>query len=121
METGGAVGGRKESLEKHSDDQVDFLCCVCTKKNKRTEAVKYCVTCEDYYCNECVQLHEVVPALSGHVLVGKSDFRGKGTRKELPSVPTERCADHPAKIVDMYCETHDHVGCTSCMATKHGE
>jgi hypothetical protein len=29
-------------------------------------------------------------------------------------VPTERCLKHPAKVVDMYCKTHDDVGCSVC-------
>lgn len=120
MATGADVSGKKERTEKDSENRAVFLCCMCSQTDKRTEAVKYCVTCEYYYCNECLDFHNRIPISAKHVVVGKSDFKGNGTRPELPSVPTERCSDHPMKIVDMFCKTHDQVGCATCMAIKHG-
>lgn len=120
-ECGGDVPGRKGVLSTDSVDQVDLHCGVCTKKKKRTEAVKYCVTCEDYYCEKCLDIHDLIPTSSAHVTVGKSDFSGVGKGAKLPPIPTERCGDHPAKIVDMICETHKQVGCATCMATQHSE
>ena len=119
MATGGDVPGKKEV--KDSVDQVDYPCCICSKKNLRTEADKYCVSCGDYFCAVCLDLHYLMPNNEGHVLVGKSDFIGGCTGDKLPSVPTERCELHKLKIVDMMCKTHDQVGCATCMATLHKE
>ena len=119
MATGGDAPGKKEVNDYV--DQVDFPCCICSKKKLRTEADKYCVSCGDYYCKDCVTLHDLIPHMEGHVLVGKSDFKGVFSSDKLPSVPTERCELHKLKIVDMMCKTHDQVGCATCMATLHKE
>ena len=119
MATGGDVPGKKEMTD--SGVQVDCPCCICSKKKIRTEADKYCVSCGTYYCKECVKFHELMPFTEGHVLVGKSDYKGDCTGDKLPSVPTERCELHKLKIVDMMCNTHEQVGCVVCMATKHKE
>ena len=119
MATRGDVPGKKGDKERHSVDCVDYLCLICAEKNVNKEAVKYCVSCEGYYCEECVKLHDIIPTLAKHVIVGKSDFKGGCNGDKLPSVPTERCELHKLKIVDMMCKTHDQVGCATCMATKH--
>lgn len=121
MATGGDVPGRTGRLKEPPKSQVDFLCCVCSKKNRRTEATKYCVTCEDYYCEDCLNFHNLMPNIHHHVVVGRTEFKGKGEGKGLPSIPTERCTFHPAKIVDVYCKTHDQVGCAVCMTSTHKE
>lgn len=114
------MSGKKAELEKISFDKMDILCCVCTNKNNtKTVATKYCLTCEDYYFIQCVKLHEIVPALSLHVIVEKTDYEGRDDGTKQPPIPTERCAEHPARLVDMYCKPHDQVGCDTCMITKH--
>lgn len=72
-ETEIATGGHGS---EHLTDELEFLCCVCKNDNRKTEAVKYCETCEDYYCGECVILHYRVPFLSAHDIVERSDLRG---------------------------------------------
>lgn len=113
------VSGRKPNRKNESVDKCNFACCVCIKKNVKTEAVKYCSSCLDYFCENCVKMHDLLPALSGHVIVGKSDIKGQNTRGNVPSIPTKRCLKHETKIVDMYCKTHDELGCTTCFALQH--
>ncbi|XP_053373516.1 E3 ubiquitin-protein ligase Midline-1-like [Mercenaria mercenaria] len=106
------------SLDRLSDETFDLLCSVCKRKHINKEADKYCVDCSDYYCSICVKFHEDIPALSGHKILDKGQFQ-HGTSKELPMVPTERCDKHNHKPVDMYCQNHDDVGCSTCMAVEH--
>lgn len=120
METEGDVPGKKGKSKEESRDFIDFPCYVCHEKGIRKESVKYCIMCENYCCDECVKLHDIIPSLAHHVLVDSKDDAGDvGDSIELPSVPTERCAHHPLKIVDMFCQTHDKVGCATCISTKH--
>ncbi|XP_060608430.1 uncharacterized protein LOC132760470 [Ruditapes philippinarum] len=37
----------------------------------------------------------------------------------MPRAPTERCDRHSHKHIDMYCQNHDNVGCSTCMAVDH--
>ncbi|XP_045195183.2 uncharacterized protein LOC123550845 [Mercenaria mercenaria] len=110
-----ATGGCEET----SDEIFNFKCTPCSKINRQREAVKYCVECQGYCCQSCVDIHQAFPALQGHKLLDKSSFKTKILTTNLPSVPTEICTIHEIKILDMYCGNHDVVGCTSCMALHH--
>ncbi|XP_053383612.1 uncharacterized protein LOC128549893 [Mercenaria mercenaria] len=104
-----------------SDELFDFICSPCNKKDKNSEAMKYCVDCQEYLCVPCVESHNSFSVLTGHTLVERSKF-GNASRtdsKELPSVPTERCKVHSLKLVDMYCADHDSVGCHVCFTLNH--
>ncbi|XP_045163267.2 uncharacterized protein LOC123527703 [Mercenaria mercenaria] len=110
-----ATGGS----EVTSDEIFNFKCSACDKLNKNREAVKYCVECQGYCCQSCVDMHRAFPALIGHSLLDKTSFNSATFTTDLPEVPTVRCDYHETKIVDMYCENHDVVGCTTCMALNH--
>ncbi|XP_053396122.1 uncharacterized protein LOC128556152 [Mercenaria mercenaria] len=117
-----ATGGRlTRSRINASDELIDYVCSPCTKKNKTSEAVKYCVECQEYLCTSCVENHNSFSALSGHSLLGRSQLGtsvGTGARN-LPSVPTDRCKVHATKLVEMYCANHDTVGCSVCFNISH--
>lgn len=116
---GGQVPGKKNTVKFTSEEYIDYHCCVCERKNIQRGAEKYCLSCEDYYCQKCVKIHEDVPSMSEHVFLGKSQFKSICSEHHSPSVPTEKCADHPGVIVDMFCETHKEAGCKTCMREKH--
>ncbi|XP_045175675.2 uncharacterized protein LOC123536523 [Mercenaria mercenaria] len=104
-----------------SDELFDFICSPCNKKDRNSEAVKYCVDCQEYLCVHCVENHNSFSVLAGHTLVERSKF-GNASRtdsKKLPSVPTERCKVHSLKLVDMYCADHDSIGCHICFTINH--
>jgi tripartite motif-containing protein 2/3 len=98
--------------EMASDEFSDFQCFTCTGK----VAVKYCVECQGYCCQSCMDTHLRFPALKSHTLLDPSTGKVEGS---LISLPTQRCSIHSIKLVDMYCKDHDDVGCTTCMALKH--
>ncbi|XP_045216792.2 uncharacterized protein LOC123566596 isoform X1 [Mercenaria mercenaria] len=108
-----------------SDETFDLLCGVCKHKEKNREAEKYCVECQDYYCLTCVKVHEDIPSLIGHKILGKGKFPSgsvktpSGSSKTLPGAQTEPCDRHSHNCVDMYCQNHDDVGCGTCMAVDH--
>lgn len=102
-----------------SDEAADFSCSPCAETGRIRQAVKYCVQCQDYYCQACTDNHASFPALRRHTLLDKTYSVSSGRQTVLPSVPTERCKVHQTKIIDMYCPTHDDVGCTTCMALEH--
>lgn len=121
MESAGLVPGRKGTQTKDSESATDLLCSICALENRKTDAEKYCLQCQDYFCQKCVTIHDKLAILSGHVIIGRSDFGDLECRLKLPSIPTERCLKHTTKLMDMYCDTHDKVGCGTCMVLEHGK
>ncbi|XP_045196544.2 uncharacterized protein LOC123551572 [Mercenaria mercenaria] len=102
-----------------SDETFNFKCSSCVNLKRNREAVKYCVECQGYCCQECVETHTAFVALKSHTLLDKVSFKSARSATGLPDVPTEICSEHEIKVLDMYCENHDVVGCTTCMALDH--
>lgn len=119
MATGGDQVLGKKNEAKTLYKRVHYQCCFCEGKKVKRNAEYYCESCNVYYCQKCVTIHDVVPSMSKHVILDKSHFESDSGVRRLPSIPTERCADHPTKVVDMFCESHKEVGCETCMVTKH--
>ncbi|XP_060589802.1 uncharacterized protein LOC132744991 [Ruditapes philippinarum] len=105
-------------MHKQSDETILLLCSPCKHKERNKEADKYCADCHDYYCSDCLNIHDDLPALSGHKILDKCQVKD-GTSGTLPVTPTQRCERHGFKLVDMYCQGHDNVGCSTCMAVDH--
>ncbi|XP_045196435.2 uncharacterized protein LOC123551513 [Mercenaria mercenaria] len=100
-------------------------CLPCKRNNNINIADKYCVECQEYFCKTCVRMHENFSILAQHTLLEITDGTETGreesqklTGSTVLQVPTERCLKHPAKSIDMYCRTHDIVGCSVCF-TPH--
>lgn len=112
-------------MERKPEDKVKsvFFCCFCAKKNLEIKASHYCINCQSYFCKTCVDIHEVVPSLADHSILEEKDFNredpGHPQVSDILPFPLTRCSEHPGKIVDMYCRSHDKVECTACMAVKH--
>ncbi|XP_045173789.2 uncharacterized protein LOC123535264 [Mercenaria mercenaria] len=104
--------------EDTSDEMFNFKCTVCAKRNGNKKAVKYCVECQGYCCQACVDTHEVFPTLVTHNLLDRASLKSAITT-DLPEIPTQRCTIHETNLMNMYCENHDVVGCTICITQEH--
>ncbi|XP_060591332.1 endophilin-A1-like [Ruditapes philippinarum] len=118
-----ALGGSL-NLDNLSDQTFDLLCRICKRKGNNSEAEKYCLECQDYFCLKCVKVHEDVPSIMDHNILDKSQFPSDsakivGSRKTLSDKSIERCDKHSHNGIDMYCQIHDQVGCGTCMTLAH--
>ncbi|XP_060597658.1 E3 ubiquitin/ISG15 ligase TRIM25-like, partial [Ruditapes philippinarum] len=110
----------KSSVVVSSEEIFDTNCSPCSESGKLIEAVKFCVDCGSYFCSKCLQDHNKFPALRSHQILDKSDkIKSDGNIETGPGLPTERCAVHHGKLVDMFCKDHDEVCCAACIAIKH--
>ncbi|XP_053404030.1 uncharacterized protein LOC123554477 isoform X2 [Mercenaria mercenaria] len=109
--------GRKlrKSLYQGSDDVHDFPCSPCAKEGKNVAAAKHCVECDENLCTTCLNDHNKFSLMKGHQLLDKVKTPS-GQRIELPS---QRCDRHGGKLIDVYCPSHDKVGCSTCIAVEH--
>jgi hypothetical protein len=114
------AGAGQIDMDILSEETFDVLCSMCKSKGKNVDGEKYCVDCKDYFCVKCIKIHSQVPVLVGHKVLDKSQVKSwSGASKGLPRAPTERCDRHLHKHIDMYCQNHDNVGCSTCMAVDH--
>ncbi|XP_053404033.1 transcription intermediary factor 1-beta-like [Mercenaria mercenaria] len=111
------VEGRKliKSLYQGSDDVHDFPCSPCAKEEKNVAAAKHCVECDVNLCTTCLNHHSKFSVMKGHQLLDKVKTPG-GQKPELPS---QRCDKHGGNVIDVYCPSHDKVGCSTCIAVEH--
>ncbi|XP_060582342.1 uncharacterized protein LOC132738766 [Ruditapes philippinarum] len=101
-----------------SNETIDKVCNICKRKDKISEAEKFCIDCQENHCLKCVKVHEDVPLLGNHEILDKDQFQSCSSAY-IPMSPTDQCERHTHKHVDMYCENHDVVGCSTCMAVDH--
>ena len=109
-----AEGGGLPSLRDGSDADFDIVCTPCGEDNRREEAVKYCPECQEYLCTTCTSHHARSKALRSHKL---QDSNTAMTGSQVAM--TTKCQYHPHLVIDMFCETHDMVYCSKCIATEH--
>ncbi|KAL4224413.1 hypothetical protein ACF0H5_017865 [Mactra antiquata] len=108
------------SVSKMSEECFDFICTSCDEENKTVEAVRYCVECSGYCCQPCTDMHKKFPTLRNHNLLDVSQGKQAGNQQpKLPEFPTERCGTHHGKVLDMFCEKHNVVGCSTCISKDH--
>ncbi|XP_060584074.1 uncharacterized protein LOC132740231 [Ruditapes philippinarum] len=111
------VDGRKlrQTMYQDSDIKHDFPCLPCTQEGRNVAAIKYCVECDENLCQKCVGDHNKFSAMRRHQLLDTVK-QPSGKRQELPS---QKCGKHGGKLIDVYCPSHDKVGCSTCMTVEH--
>ncbi|XP_060591656.1 transcription intermediary factor 1-beta-like [Ruditapes philippinarum] len=97
-------------MDKHT-------CIPCAREGTKISAVKYCIDCDSPLCTECLKQHNRFDAMRCHQIVETGS--GPDTSKERFELPTQRCATHHGKLIDMYCGDHDEVCCVACVAVIH--
>ncbi|XP_053388737.1 uncharacterized protein LOC128551841 [Mercenaria mercenaria] len=108
-----AEGGDLPSVKDGSDADFEITCTPCGEDSVREEAIKYCQECQEYLCAMCTKHHGRPKATRTHRLVDKNDA------KQSSFVVKTKCHYHPDRDIEMYCEAHDMVYCTMCIATEH--
>ncbi|XP_053375718.1 uncharacterized protein LOC128547338 [Mercenaria mercenaria] len=102
------------SIRDGSDADFDYTCTPCGEDHIREEAVKYCPECEEYLCAKCTNQHGRRKATLSHKLQDKDVTK----RVSIITIAT-KCRYHINRDIEMYCETHDMVYCTKCIAKEH--
>ncbi|XP_070556893.1 E3 ubiquitin-protein ligase TRIM56-like [Ptychodera flava] len=82
-------------------DQSERNCEFC----EETEASVFCVDCEQYYCDVCIEkIHKKLKLASEHKVFTVEEYKkGKGKRQIIKV--TENCKIHPKNEMKYYCYT----------------
>ena len=109
-----AEGGGLSSIARGSDADFEYTCSPCKEDDVREGAVKYCPVCDEYMCATCARHHGRQKATRSH------NLQECDASINIPVVTmVTKCRYHPDRDVEMYCEEHDMVYCTMCIATEH--
>ncbi|KAL3832681.1 hypothetical protein ACJMK2_024303 [Sinanodonta woodiana] len=92
------------------------LCDTCERQEKNSVAEKFCRSCHDALCDECVGFHNALKTTKAHIIEDLSKLRRQPIR-EIIEEPN--CKDHDGEHMIRYCETHKELVCEKCVATKH--
>ena len=92
--------------------KVNQKCSPCFDDGITRKAAKFCVQCKTALCDVCLRKHKS--------LFKKHDVHDFW-REEVQAaiiLPTEMCKDH-SEVVGLYCQQHDKIGCSTCIALNH--
>jgi B-box zinc finger/RING-type zinc-finger len=86
-------------------------------ENRRKEAVKFCIECQQKLCEDCISTHRRMRVLKGHRLVDIGDE--EGVRAAVRKVTTSYCDKHPEKALELYCFDCQAAICFMCFVEEH--
>ena len=91
----------------------------CTGCKGKNEATCYCFDCQDFYCGECVRIHNRVPICRGHRNVVIENLQAQDV-KELIHRPV-MCAEklHEKELLEYFCEECQVCICLRCGLVNH--
>lgn len=108
---------KSKSILEGSDSVIECPCMSCEKDGTIEEATRYCQDCKQFLCPTCTKYHTRFSATAGHTL-SEAALAQKQTRN-IQSVPAAKCLTHPERDIEMYCDNHDMVYCSLCIAKDH--
>jgi hypothetical protein len=98
---------------KHCEECCDDV----TNPALRKQAVKYCVDCQQRFCESCVEIHRKAKMSRGHTFFDSCD--GENIRAAVRKMKTIFCNRHPSETVKMYCLNCKEAICMMCFAESH--
>ncbi|KAL4233969.1 Transcription intermediary factor 1-alpha [Mactra antiquata] len=108
-----------DSVLKTLEETYEYICTSCAEDDLIKEAVKYCVECQRYCCQDCINIHRRIPVTKDHSFLDNSSVKSQGQSRSLPAIPTKQCSKHVGMIMYMYCKNHDVVCCHTCAVEDH--
>ena len=104
----------RDTLEKVKEPQKTQ----CEKCNKRV-ATNFCRNCGQFVCARCTETHQEWKEFSSHEVITLDQLEGDVARLVPPKKKIVFCSKHPAKELDLYCETCEELICQHCTVRMH--
>ena len=119
----GVPGLQGAFLIHHLFDIQDILKKVNTPNNKCSNCNEngstcYCRSC-GFLCDSCKHMHSKWKGFSSHEIVSLDQLTDDVTNLVPPDQKIIHCSKHPAKDLDLYCETCKEVICRDCILKVH--
>ncbi|KAL4216740.1 hypothetical protein ACF0H5_024463 [Mactra antiquata] len=112
------------TLASGSDAQYELVCIPCHSKHFDKPAHGYCIDCSEHLCSECFKYHTIPKPIRHHRLLDSNSMpQTQNLNDNSTAVDnlTTPCKDHTGKILKLYCNDHNMLLCTICVALKHSK
>ncbi|XP_060599843.1 uncharacterized protein LOC132753396 [Ruditapes philippinarum] len=107
---------RKTKMGEVFGQVKQIFCQSCLNREKQTIAKKFCQTCNEFQCNECSNVHNVLLFLKNHKLVDAEE--ANASRLLLDMKGFDRCDQHK-KPLEFYCDDDNTLCCSTCAILDH--
>ena len=104
----------QSALKKVTESQ-ESLCDKC----QREKATHFCRNCGDFICQVCVMVHQTWKELSSHEVITIQQLTSDAAKLVPSKKQAMPCPKHPAKELDLYCETCEELICRDCIVKVH--
>ncbi|KAL4216741.1 hypothetical protein ACF0H5_024464 [Mactra antiquata] len=117
------------TLASGSDLHYDLICICCHQNNISKPAQGYCIDCGEHLCAGCYKGHTTPRPCRHHRLLDSNSMPQTQNLTDdstaVDSGPadnlTTHCKDHSDEILKLYCNDHNMLLCTICVALKHSK
>ena len=103
-----------QDILKQVSTPAGTKCVKCEKRNPTC----YCRSC-GLLCDKCRDIHSEWKEFATHELVSLDQLTEDATNLVPPAQKVLHCPRHPAKELDLYCETCKEVICRDCIVKVH--
>ncbi|VDH90060.1 Hypothetical predicted protein [Mytilus galloprovincialis] len=94
-------------------------CHMCKKQNKQNLATRWCRECSEAFCDDCLQLHNLMKFSADHRVVKIEKIDTLSARASEPSFIIDTCSVHKSKVLDAFCFDHQELCCVYCITLHH--
>ena len=91
----------------------------CGNCDKRSGESYYCFQCCSFWCNDCINSHNVIKAYKEHYVLALKDFQDEDFENILKRPELCGKPGHEKKELEFFCNVCGVVICTTCALTDH--
>ena len=104
----------RDTLEKVKEPQKTQC-----EKCKKGVATNFCRNCGQFICALCTQIHQLWEEFTSHEIITLDQLEEDVVRLVPPKKKVMFCSKHPAKELDLCCETCEELICQHCTVRVH--
>ena len=93
----------------------------CENCERKSEEAAYCFHCGKFWCNECVNAHNVFRENRDHRVLALKDFEDKDFEDVLKRPVFCRKELHDREVLKFYCKECDIAVCQTCVIVDHNK
>ena len=93
----------------------------CENCERKSEETSYCFHCGKFWCNECVNAHNVFRENRDHRVLALKDFEGKDFEDVLKRPVFCQMELHDREVLKFYCKECDIPVCQTCVIVDHNK